>query len=152
MKIFTEKRLQYLFHLRFKKKSFFCQEDKIFCFFIKNRVIKSEQEYIQMIKKLSLTKKCFIGAFCFFYVFFLLYFIIRPLGDSHPWSSFVYFYGLGGMVYIVFSSALIRLRAIRLSHRSDRRWFYFVSVGLVCVCLLHMIWILFSIYSPYKGL
>ena len=86
-----------------------------------------------------------------FILSFVVLSAVRGLDESHPWVSFIYFYGLGLTVYIFFSWILIRLKAIDLSFRKERLWFVLLSVGLVFFFTVHAVWNYLAFYTPYKG-
>ena len=81
----------------------------------------------------------------------LLHELASSEGASHLWTSFIYFYSLGWLVYVYVSRLMVRSKALDLKKTSDRLWFFIVTTGLLFFCSLHGVWIWSSTAFPYKG-
>ena len=86
-------------------------------------------------------------AFAYFYPRFL----VSSLGESSPWISYLYTYGMG---FIFFSSSLIFIftRSIQdLRRRREFYWLIVISVGFVFMFFCHGLWIYLAIHFPIKS-
>lgn len=67
------------------------------------------------------------------------------------WMSFLYFYGFGLPIYIYVSYLMVHFGAVNWTSRTDRRWFYIIHAGMICVCSIHAGWTWLALNSLYKG-
>ncbi|MHC4219835.1 MAG: hypothetical protein ACYSU7_15445 [Planctomycetota bacterium] len=58
-----------------------------------------------------------------------------------PWISWLYVYGVGGLVFLAFVVIALRAGAVRLGHRPDRILLCVVAGGLIVFMTGHAVWI-----------
>ena len=93
-----------------------------------------------------------ITATIFFALLTSLKYALYYIGPDNPWMSYLYFYGIGIPIYIFMAVLLIRLKAIRLSHRPDRIFLTVITLGFFTLVTWHAVWIWLSLTLPYKGI
>ena len=93
------------------------------------------------------------ATFSLFTVLFLILLWLKGVVHSIDpvWMSVFYFYGFGLPIYIYVSYLMIHFGAVQWNSRTDRRWFYIVHIGMICVCFIHTGWTWLALNSPYKG-
>ena len=58
-----------------------------------------------------------------------------------PWISWLYVYGVGGLVFLACVVVALRAGAIRPSHRPDRLLLGALAGGLLVFMAIHAVWI-----------
>lgn len=62
------------------------------------------------------------------------------------WLTYLYQYGLGGVVFLLGLFLIVKSRACDLSRRNERIWFLFLIVGFLWYAGLHLLWTLAALY------
>ena len=90
-----------------------------------------------------------IGILIFVFAFPRI--LITVLGPGDPWTSYLYQYGLGSIVFLVGITLIRRTGSCVLDRGSDKFWFKWLIFGFFFFAILHAVWILLALYLPYKG-
>ena len=85
------------------------------------------------------------------FVFFFPRLIIRWLGETSPWTPYLYLYGLGLVTFLIGLRVILRARSLQFGRGRDSAWFVVLLFGYAFFALLHAAWILASLYLPFKG-
>jgi hypothetical protein len=86
-----------------------------------------------------------------FVVYFYPRFLVRTLGPADPWTSYLYQYGMGLMVFLVGLALILRTGACQLGRGRDGFWFKVLLGGFVFFAALHALWILAALHIPFLG-
>lgn len=86
-----------------------------------------------------------------FFIFFYSRFITENFDHANPWTSYLYQYGFGVLVFVLGMYIIIKNKALKFGRWYDSVWFSVLIGGFVFYALFHAIWILVSIYLPYYG-
>ncbi|MBN2430452.1 MAG: hypothetical protein JXQ27_03210 [Acidobacteria bacterium] len=92
-----------------------------------------------------------VGATALILIYFLPRLFVSWLGEANPWTSFLYQYGLGSVVFGVGLLVILRTRACQLQRRRDRYWFIWLWIGFFLYIVTHAVWIWFALSVPVKG-
>ena len=77
--------------------------------------------------------------------------IVRLLGPASPWSSYLYQYGMGLIVFFAGIGVILRSGACRPGRGRDRFWLVILFAGFVFFAALHALWIIAALRMPYLG-
>ena len=77
--------------------------------------------------------------------------IIAWLGESNPWTSYLYLYGFGAGFFLIGIFLILRTGACKLDRGHDRLWFWVLMLGFLFFATLHAVWIIASLNLPYAG-
>ena len=75
--------------------------------------------------------------------------IVFFLGESHPFSGYLYSYILGSIFFILMMSLIVSVEG---SKKDTRFWIRVLTAGLCWGVIFHGAWIWFSITYPFKGI
>lgn len=89
------------------------------------------------------------AALAFFFVFPRV--IVPWLGEDNPWTSYLYLYGNGLIVFLVGLRVILKSGACRLGRGRDTFWFVVLLLGYVFFAAMHAAWILAALRVPVKG-
>lgn len=84
-------------------------------------------------------------------IFFYPRLIISLLGPADPWTSYLYQYGLGLLVFSIGITLILKTKACVLGRGKDSFWFKWLIGGFICFAIMHAIWIYLSLSMPVKG-
>lgn len=95
-------------------------------------------------------KKVFL--ILFYLILFLVVFLLPRLlsyllGGANPWSSFLYLYVLGGIVFVLGLHTIIRSKACDFNIPKDKFWFINTILGFIFFFTFHGFWIFISLKS-----
>lgn len=85
------------------------------------------------------------------FVFVFPRILISQLGSGNPWTSYLYQYGFGAIVFLIGINLIIRSGACQLSRVRDKYWFKWIIFGFFVFAITHLVWILLAIHIPVKG-
>lgn len=77
--------------------------------------------------------------------------IVRLLGAASPWSSYLYQYGMGLIVFLAGVAVILRADACRPGRGREGFWLVILFAGFVFFAALHALWILVAVGIPYLG-
>ena len=77
--------------------------------------------------------------------------LVRWLGESNPWTSYLYLYGFGLWFFLLGIWLILSTGACQFGRGRDRYWFKVLIGGYVFFALLHATWILAALTVPFKG-
>lgn len=75
------------------------------------------------------------------FIYFFPRWVIQTFGAASPWASYLYQYGLGGVVFFVGIYIVLKSEACQLSYHKHRKWFYFLIGGFFYFAIAHWVWI-----------
>ena len=84
-------------------------------------------------------------------IYFYPRLLVKLLGEANPWTSYLYQYGLGLIVFLIGIWMIISTKACQLGRGHDTFWFRVLLGGFVFFALVHAIWILAALKIPYLG-
>lgn len=90
-----------------------------------------------------------VAIIAFSYVYPRL--LIEYLGESNPWTSYLYMYGLGLVCFLTGLLLILKTKACQLGRGHDTFWFKVLVFGYVFFATLHGTWIYLAISLPVKG-
>lgn len=101
----------------------------------------------------SLSLLLCLAAFGFFLFFSYWYprFLTATLGEKSVWISYLYTYGMGG---IVFSSSLIWIFTRKknpLRQKEELQWLIAILLGFLLIFSMHGLWIYLASVFPIKN-
>lgn len=85
------------------------------------------------------------------YVFLFPRLILRWVGESSPWTPYLYLYGLGLATFLIGLRIILRARACQFGRGRDTFWFAVLLFGYVFFAALHAAWTLAALYLPFRG-
>ncbi|MBP7829338.1 MAG: hypothetical protein KA248_05430 [Kiritimatiellae bacterium] len=85
------------------------------------------------------------------FVYFFPRAVIRWLGESSPWTPYLYLYGLGLVTFLIGLRIILKSRACQPGRGRDSFWLGVLLAGYALVAGLHAAWILAALYIPFKG-
>lgn len=85
------------------------------------------------------------------FVFFVPRIIVAQLGDSSPWTSYLYQYGMGLVTFLVGIGIILKTGACVPGRGRDRFWLIILFAGFVFFAVLHALWIVLALTIPYRG-
>ncbi|HOW97756.1 MAG TPA: hypothetical protein P5567_13615 [Kiritimatiellia bacterium] len=77
--------------------------------------------------------------------------MIRWLGESSPWTPYLYLYGLGLVTFLIGLRVILKSRACQPGRGHDSAWLAVLLLGYAFFALLHAAWIMAALYIPFKG-
>ena len=77
--------------------------------------------------------------------------IVAWLGDSSPWASYLYQYGMGLIVFLFGVGVILDSGACRPGRGRDGFWLAVLFAGFAFFAVLHLVWILAALGLPYRG-
>ena len=77
--------------------------------------------------------------------------VIRWLGESNPWTPYLYLYGLGLVTFLIGLRVILKSRACQPGRGRDSAWLVVLLLGYAFFALLHAAWILAALYLPFRG-
>ena len=102
----------------------------------------------------KLSNKAIIGitiVLSLLFVFFYPRLIIGMLGKSDPWTSYLYQYGLGLVVFLIGLMLVVKTGALKFGRGHDSFWFKWMIAGFIIYSSVHAIWIVLALTLPFKG-
>ena len=85
------------------------------------------------------------------FVFVFPRFLINVLGPGNPWTSYLYQYSFGTIVFLIGITLIRRTKSCILERGSDKFWFKWLIFGYFFFAILHAVWILLAVSIPVKG-
>lgn len=77
--------------------------------------------------------------------------IVSWLGEDNPWTSYLYLYGLGLIVFVIGITLILRTGACQLGRGRDSGWFKVLIGGYIFFATLHAVWIIAAQQIPFLG-
>ncbi|NDV62870.1 hypothetical protein G0Q06_10445 [Puniceicoccales bacterium CK1056] len=77
--------------------------------------------------------------------------IIAELGESSPWTSYLYQYGFGLIFFLVGIYVILKSGACQVGRGRDSFWLGVLFVGFIFFATAHALWIVASLNIPYLG-
>ncbi len=77
--------------------------------------------------------------------------LIARLGEANPWTSYLYQYGFGLIVFVVGLWVILKTGACKLGRGRDSLWFGVLLAGFAMFSTLHALWIVAAQNLPYLG-
>lgn len=77
--------------------------------------------------------------------------IVAWLGESNPWTSYLYLYGFGFAFFLFGIVMILRTGACKLGRGWDSAWFAVLIGGYVFFASLHALWIVLAQTIPFRG-
>ena len=105
----------------------------------------------QPIKTKSVVVALIVGLAILAFVFYYPRFLIDRLGESNPWTSYLYQYGFGLVFFVVGLCVILGSGACKLGRGRDTFWFGVLLAGFVGFATLHAVWIVAAQQVPYLG-
>ncbi len=93
----------------------------------------------------------FILVAILIFVFAFPRILISVLGPGDPWTSYLYQYGFGSIVFLIGIVLIRKTGACVFDRGSDKFWFKWLIAGFFFFAILHAVWILLAVYLPVKG-
>lgn len=91
------------------------------------------------------------GIFVLAFIHYFPKYIIAVLGEANPWTSYLYMYGLGFIVFVTGIWVVLGNGALRFGRGYDSYWFKVLLGGFIFFATVHFIWILLALNIPYLG-
>lgn len=85
------------------------------------------------------------------FIFFYPRWLISALGAENPWTSYLYMYGLGFVVFLIGMVIIRSSGSLVLGRGRDSHWYKYLLGGFIFFAALHGIWIYLSLTIPFKG-
>lgn len=92
-----------------------------------------------------------VVAFLILLVYSFPRLIISWLGPENPWTSYLYQYGFGLVVFLIGIRIILASGACRPGRGRDKSWFIILLGGFILYATIHAIWILLALNIPVKG-
>lgn len=77
--------------------------------------------------------------------------IIAEFGEGSPWTSYLYQYGLGLVIFCIGLRVVLKSGACKLGRGRDSFWFGVLVGGYIAFATLHASWIYAALNIPYLG-
>ena len=77
--------------------------------------------------------------------------IISKLGESSPWTSYLYQYGFGLVFFLMGIYLILKSGACKLGRGRDSFWLKVLFGGFIFFASAHALWIMASLNIPYLG-
>ncbi len=77
--------------------------------------------------------------------------IIHWLGESNPWTSYLYLYGFGAGFFMIGIFIILYTGACKLTRGHDKLWFWVLMLGFLFFATIHALWIVAALKIPYLG-
>lgn len=91
------------------------------------------------------------SVFVLLFIHFYPKAIIEALGEDSPWTSYLYMYGLGTVVFLTGLWVILGNRSLQFGRGRDSYWFKVLIGGFFFFVTLHLVWILAALNIPYLG-
>lgn len=85
------------------------------------------------------------------FVFFYPRLLIEWLGESNPWTSYLYQYTFGAVFFAIGILLILKTKACVPGRGRDSLWLKILIAGFIFFASLHGIWVALSLYIPVKG-
>ena len=85
------------------------------------------------------------------FFFFFPRVVVGRLGEDNPWTSYLYLYGNGLVVFLIGIWVILRSKACRFGRGHDTFWFNVLLAGYVFFAVMHAAWILAALCLPFYG-
>jgi len=89
--------------------------------------------------------------FSLLFTYFYPRFLIAELGESNPWTSYLYLYGFGSLFFGVGLLLITKSGACVFGRGQDSKWFTVLCTGFVFLMSLHAIWIYLALSIPVNS-
>jgi drug/metabolite transporter (DMT)-like permease len=121
----------------------------------RGQIRRSCERYVFIMKNLPSKKSLLLGTVVALVLLAFIYtyprLIISWLGESNPWTSYLYLYGFGAGFFLMGIFIILRTGACRLDRGHDKLWFWVLLGGFFFFATVHGLWILASLNIPYLG-
>ena len=77
--------------------------------------------------------------------------LIEWLGESNPWTSFLYQYTFGALFFGLGILLILKTKACVPGRGRDSLWLKILIGGFLFFFTLHGVWVALSLYIPVKG-
>jgi hypothetical protein len=77
--------------------------------------------------------------------------IIAKLGESNPWTSYLYQYGFGLIFFLIGIYVILKAGSCRPGRGRDSFWLGVLFSGFIFFAVAHAVWIVASLNIPYLG-
>ena len=84
-------------------------------------------------------------------IYFYPRFLIEQLGESNPWTSYLYLYGFGGYFFAIGILLILKTGACKPGRGRDSKWLTILLSGFVALATIHASWIYLALSIPFKG-
>jgi membrane protease YdiL (CAAX protease family) len=85
------------------------------------------------------------------FVFVFPRILIAGLGAENPWTSYLYQYGFGLIVFTIGIVLILKTGSCVLGRGNDAHWFRWLIGGFIFFAVLHAVWIILALSIPVKG-
>jgi len=79
------------------------------------------------------------------FVFVFPRILISVLGPSDPWTSYLYQYGFGLIVFVIGINLILKTGSCKFGRGNDTFWFKWLIFGFFFFAILHAVWILLAV-------
>jgi len=76
--------------------------------------------------------------------------LISTLGESSPWTSYLYMYGLGLVVFVMGLTLIRKTGALVPGRGKDTMWWRILIGGYLLFFTLHGLWVSLAVFLPVK--
>ena len=77
--------------------------------------------------------------------------LVSWLGEANPWTSYLYMYGLGFVVFFIGLVTIRKSKACLPGRGRDGFWYKVLIGGFVMFATLHGTWVALALYMPHYG-
>lgn len=106
-------------------------------------------ESVRPIKKIVTAVVVIVALLAMVYIY--PRFLVSRLGEASPWTSYLYQYGFGLVVFLIGIILILRSGACRFGRGHDTFWFGVLIVGFLVFSIGHAVWIWAALSMPYLG-
>ena len=85
------------------------------------------------------------------FIYFYPRLLIDKFGEANPWTSYLYQYGFGLIVFLIGIYVIRRSGSCRPGRGYDRLWFGVLIGGFLFFAIGHALWIVAAQQAPYLG-
>ena len=90
-------------------------------------------------------------VFSLVFIYFYPRIIISNLGESNPWTSYLYLYGFGGYFFMLGLLLITKTGSCKFGRGQDSKWFAILCSGFLFLMTMHAVWIYLALSIPFKG-
>ena len=101
------------------------------------------------IRNLLIALAVFAGVLAFVFAYPRLLVIL--LGESSPWTSYLYQYGFGLVFFLSGILLILKTGACKFGRGHDNFWFGVLIAGFLVFAVGHAVWIWAALNMPYLG-